>query len=417
MIEIAKNQNFKIRVLKDTIEETKNLLEQKAKHFDASFLQRKVYPEDIYNACDRRGMKKTDLERIADNLEAEISHYGIAVINDEKSKNEARFSKEYRQLKDVRNSAISALHDATAITYVRNVRKKRIKEFEKVNCWFVNNVTTREEITFENQNEFQPEIINADNLLNILWLSNPQAKLKMDANDLADIGLTSSIAIQLNKDLPKSKIIRELDDNIHKYASESLSDSDIVRISTRITNKQLRDIKELNDLANNKKEDFVKRLEEEANKQKILEEHRIKRLEGILKEFTEKSEEFEKSKKTIEGNDEVKNQKLQNLELNNTSLKEKLIDSKMKNWQRKSLFILLGIYALIGIIFIVIMFINSWNIELATHFITDFSSNFIVAFILWTLAILLNIFGFKLVYDRYFNNSNINHKRQTIKIE
>tara|TARA_B110000027_G_scaffold88540_1_gene93737 strand:- start:200 stop:2170 length:1971 start_codon:yes stop_codon:yes gene_type:complete len=417
LIEISKNQNFKIRVLKDTIEETKHLLNQKAKYFDASFLQRKVYPEDIYNACDRRSFKRNDLERIADNLEIEISKFGISIINDEKIKKEAKFSKEYKKLKEYRHSEVSALHDATAVTYVKKIRKKKIKQFDKVNCWFVNNVTSRENSNFENQYEFQPEIINADDLLNILWLSNPQTKLKMDSNDLADIGLASSIAITLNKDLPKSKILKELDDNIHKYASESLSDSDIVRISTRITNKQLKDIKELNELASNKKEEFVKRLEEEANKQKKIEEHRSKRLENVLKEFLKESKELQKSRKKIEGTEELKQQEIENLESTNLKLQEKIIDSKMRNWQRKSILILFGIYVLIGVLFLIVLFYNSWNLEAATKYITDFKSNFIISFIIWTLAAVLNIFGFNLVYDRYFNNSNINNKRKTIKLK
>lgn len=416
LVEIAKNQKFKIRILKDTIEETKNLLEQKAKHFDESFLQRKVYPEDIYNACDRRGFRRNDLERISDNLEIEISKYGISIINDIKAKNEAKFSDEYQILKKYRSSKISALHDATAIIYVQKIRGKKIKEFEKVNCWFVNNVTSRENSEYLSKNEFQPETIKADDLLNILWLSNPQTKMKMDANDLADIGLTSSIATTLNKDLPKSKILRELDDNIHKYANESLSDSDIVRIATRITNKQLNNIKELNDLATNKKEEFVKRLEEEANKQKTLEEHRNKRLENVLKEFTKKSEEFQKSRKLIENKDKQKIKSIKNLKTENLTLTEKLISSKMTNWKRKSLFVLFGIYLLISALFIIILYYKSWDITLATKYITDFKSNFIVSFILWTCTVVLNVFGFKLVYDRYFNHSNINNKRNTIKI-
>ena len=380
-------------------------------------MQRKVYPEDIYNACDRRSFKRNDLERIADNLEIEISKFGISIINDEKIKKEAKFSKEYKKLKEYRHSEVSALHDATAVTYVKKIRKKKIKQFDKVNCWFVNNVTSRENSNLENQYEFQPEIINAGDLLNILWLSNPQTKLKMDSNDLADIGLASSIAITLNKDLPKSKILKELDDNIHKYASESLSDSDIVRISTRITNKQLKDIKELNELASNKKEEFVKRLEEEANKQKKIEEHRSKRLENVLKEFSKESKELQKSRKKIEGTKELKQQEIENLESTNLKLQETIIDSKMGNWQRKSILILFGIYVLIGVLFLIVLFYNSWNLEAATKYITDFKSNFIISFIIWTLAAVLNIFGFKLVYDRYFNNSNINNKRKTIKLK
>ncbi len=416
LLEIAKNQKYKIRVLKDTIEETKNLLEQKAKHFDKSFLQRKVYPEDIYNACDRKGYNKNDIERISDNLEYEISKLGISIINDDKIKKEAKFSEEYKILKEYRNSDISALHDATAINYVKKVRGKKIKEFDKVNCWFVNNVTSRENNGFSIKSEFQPETINADNLLNILWLSNPQAKINIDANDLADISLTSSIAITLNKDLPKAKILRELDDNIHKYASESLSDTDIVRIATRITNKQLDDIDNLNNLANTKKEEFVKRLEEEASKQKKLEEIRIKKLEHILKEFSEKSNEFQKKTKQIENTELNSSKAIEDLKSKNDDLTEKLIEEKLKTWQKNSIYFLLLIYVLLSLILLYLLYVNNWNFKIVTEKLTDYKSNILVSFILWTIAIIVNLFGFKLVYDRYFNHSNINNKRSRIKI-
>ena len=54
---------------------------------------------------------------------------------------------------------------------------------------------------------------------------------------ITEIGLTSTIALTLSQNLPKAKILRELDDNIHKYAEEKISDEDIVRVATRITNK------------------------------------------------------------------------------------------------------------------------------------------------------------------------------------
>jgi hypothetical protein len=416
LLQIAKNQKYKIRVLKDTIEETKNLLEQKAKHFDKSFLQRKVYPEDIYNACDRKGYNKNDIERISDNLENEISKLGISIINDVKIKNDAKFSEEYKILKEYRNSEISALHDATAINYVKKVRGKKIKDFDKVNCWFVNNVTSREYNGFNIKSDFQPEIINADNLLNILWLSNPQTKINIDANDLADISLTSSIAITLNKDLPKAKILRELDDNIHKYASESLSDTDIVRIATRITNKQLDDLENLNNIANTKKEEFVKRLEDEANKQKKIEEVRIKKLEYILKEFSEKSNEFQKKTKQIESTELRNSKTIENLQLQNDNLIERLIDQKLKSWQRQSIYLLISMYVILLFILLFVLYLNDWSFENISGYIT-YKSNVFYNIIVWTIAILINVFGFRMVYDRYFNHSNINNKRSSIRIK
>src|SRR5690606_18390296 len=229
----------------------------------------------------------------------------------------------------------------------------------------------------------QPEIINADNLLNILWLSNPQTKINIDANDLADISLTSSIAITLNKDLPKAKILRELDDNIHKYASESLSDTDIVRIATRITNKQLDDLENLNNIANTKKEEFVKRLEDEANKQKKIEEVRIKKLEYILKEFSEKSNEFQKKTKQIESTELRNSKTIENLQLQNDNLIERLIDQKLKSWQRQSIYLLISMYVILLFILLFVLYLNDWSFENISGYIT-YKSNVFYNIIVWT---------------------------------
>src|SRR5690606_6124216 len=199
----------------------------------------------------------------------------------------------------------SALHDAIAILYIKKKRTKNIKDFEKVNAWFVNNSASVEGDNIYLKNGFQPETIKADDLLNILWLSNPQINNAIQGDDLAEIGLTSIISLTLNKDLPKSQILRELDDNIHKYAKEEISDTDIVRVATRITNKQLKDIEELNLLAEKDKELFVKRLENEEEKKKRNKESRIKKLEKVFKEIALRTDELEKSKSTYEEKSKV----------------------------------------------------------------------------------------------------------------
>lgn len=297
LIQIAKQEGFKIRVLKITIEETQNLLLTKARYFDKSFLQKKVNPEDVYNACDRRNLNKSDLERISDNIEKTIQEFGISTIYQKKLQGEAKHSEEYNNLKNFRNSKLAALHDAVAILHIKKTRGQRVKEFDQANSWFVNN-----SISNENENHFSkagylPETIKADDLLNILWLSNPQVNKNIDSQDLAEIGLTSMISLTLNNNLPKSRILRELDDNIHKYAKENISDTDIVRVATRITNKQLKDIEALNDLADKDKEKFVKRLEEEASKQKKIEETRQKKLEDLFQHFSLKMEKLETRQK------------------------------------------------------------------------------------------------------------------------
>lgn len=434
LLKIAKQQKFKIKVLKDTIEETTYLLQAKAQHYDKSFLQKKINAEDIYNACDRRSLNKTDLERIADNLEKTISDLGISILHStEKLKREAKHTELYKIFEEVRFSKRSALHDATAILYINKQRKKKIKEFDKVNAWFVNNSSSVVGNSIFLKNGFQPETIKADDLLNILWLSNPQVNKSIDSNDLAEIGLTSAISLTLSKDLPKSKIIRELDDNIHKYAKEDISDTDIIRVATRIANKQLKDIEELNVLATNDKEKFVKRLEEEANKQKVIEEKRIKKLEDVVNSFSKGRDEFEKSKnefleksKGIEILIEDKQQtdnKVSKLEIQLLEEQNRLREINRKNWYDTQInkwrkktwyeFLVLILILIFGILYILSE--SNWNIEKSIIHFKALKTNVLVSGILSLIMFFLTAVTIKTLFGKYRSHSNIqNYKKGLI---
>ncbi|MCZ8145172.1 hypothetical protein [Flavobacterium sp.] len=428
LLEIAKQQKFKIRILKDTIEETKNLLDTKAEFYDKSFLQKKVNPEDVYNACDRRNLSKADLERIADNLETSIGKFGISILfQTDKLNNEAKFTEEYKIFEKVRNSKKSALHDATAILYINKIRKVKIKEFDKVNAWFVNNSTSNDGENIFLKNGFQPESIKADDLLNILWLSNPKVNNKIEGNDLAEIGLTSIISLSLNSNLPKSKILRELDDNIHKYAKEEISDTDIIRVATRITNKQLRDIEELNALANDDKVEFVKRLEEEANKQKRIEESRIRKLEHIFKDISIRTDELEKSKKEFQekskGIDKIVSEKNNSNSKVSQLEKELLIEknanreilriawrkNELRKWRMKTWieFIILSLIFVFGICYI--SYLSNWELNKTVESIKTLNSNVLISTLISIIIFIFNALTFKTLIDKYRNHSNINN--------
>ncbi len=435
LIKIAKQQGFRITVLKDTIEETKNLLETKASFFEKSFLQKKVNPEDVYNACDRRNISKTDLERIADKLEETISSYGINVLfHTDKLKNEARFTEEYKIFEEVRKSKRSALHDSTALLYIRKQRGKKIKEFEKVNAWFVNNSASVEGDNIHLKDGYQPETIKADDLLNILWLSNPQINKEIEGGDLAEIGLTSIISLTLNKNLPKSQILRELDDNIHKYAKEEISDTDIVRVATRITNKQLKDIEELNTLAEKDKAQFVKRLEEEAAKQKRIEESRIRKLEKVFEEISIRTEELEKTKKTFEKKTEVFESVLKKnseSEAKVIELEAKLLDEQNKTreekrdkwlekqvsiWRWKSWIEFTSLIFVVALGITYIFYISDWSIKNASNYILDLKSNIIISGVFSIIIFIISTFSYRTLVDKYRNHSNIENFKKGLKI-
>jgi len=126
LLEVCQNLGYKFTILSDTIEEIKFLLSKKAENFSNTFLGKKINPEDIYNACDRRNLNRNDIERIVDNVEEFIIKNGIYIIPyTEPIRNKAKLSREYEHFKDLRNSKTSALHDATAIYYVREKRGKK----------------------------------------------------------------------------------------------------------------------------------------------------------------------------------------------------------------------------------------------------------------------------------------------------
>lgn len=416
LINIAKKQGYSLSILEETIEEIKFLLRRKSEYFDKSFFEKKIYSEDIYNACERRNLTKIDLEKIIDNIESEIQTFGIITIKDiGEIKKEALKSHEYKYYKEKRANEISARHDAIAIYYVRNKRcQAKFKDFTDVNCWFVNNAISRDYIKSPHERAFQPDIIKADDLLSILWLSNPQINQLVNPDEIADIGLSSLISLTFTESLPKVAVIKELEDNIQKYAAQKITNEDIIKVATRITTKQLTNIEELNTLAKEEdKEPFIKKLEEEAKKQSKEETERIKALKIISEKFMEGIESVEKIKQS----DKNKEKRISELarkadETNseNRKLKQELekekkkqeINTKIQKWQLYSrLFVLVACLISILILFFFIDFIK----EQEPLWISV--EGFISAAI-WGVIL-------KLVYDRHWNHSNIENYKKSLE--
>lgn len=294
LLQICKKSGYSFIILPETKDEIQSLLEYKSRCFDKVVLQKNVNKEDVFCACERRGLNSADLMRISDNIDSALSQFDIRILpNSTSLRNKAKFSKEYTTLKSYRNNDKAALHDAMAILYVREKRGKNIKSFEKVNCWFVNNSITHdfehdaiENIINGNTAENQPEIIKADDLLNVLWLSTPSIRTEVTSDEMVDIGLTTLVAHTLNKSLPKARIIRELDENIQKYKSADITDRDVYLLSVRIANNQVKNIEELNSLALCDVTEFNYRVKEEARKQAEIEAEQQKQLNNLFSDLS-----------------------------------------------------------------------------------------------------------------------------------
>lgn len=446
LIEVGKNIGFSFSILPDTIEEIKNLLSKKAEYYSNTFLSKRINPEDIYNACERRKLGKNDIERIIDNLENSISSFGIKIIaNTEKLKNKAKYGEDIERLKKIRSSNFAALHDATALLYVKEKRKKRVKEFEDANCWFVNNSITHDsdenKNTYHFNNDYQSETIRADELLNILWLTNPSINQSINNDDLIEIGISSIVALTLNNSLPKASIIRELDENIQKYKNDEITDKDIILVSSRISNRQLKNINELNTLANNDSEEFVRRIKEEVTLQEKLENEKLTKLEDMFQKFEKTITSLDKErKKYIDKKAELDlihdanlNSKLEaidvrtaletekNLRLNAENElrkinRNKFITKKVIQWRAWILIPMIISFLLFCFGVLYYLSIANWNCRTAIDQFKDLNGDILHYSLFTFLAFLITAILTPAFVLRFFNNSCIEAYKKAIEI-
>lgn len=401
LINIANKNGYVVSVLPRTIQETKNLLKNKADNFNTSYLQKKINPEDVFNACERRNLTKTDLERIIDNIEKELNNYEINFIGSSFNAETVKKTTEFKEFKKIRETEISALHDAEAVLYVKRKRGGNVKKFEDVNCWFVNNAFSNSIYTLNPNKGVQPEMIKADDLLNILWLSNPSMGKDFSSNDLGNIGLSSSISLTLSKNLPKTRVLKEFDDNLCKYAQENISDEDVSNIAKRITSKGLSnsEIEDINNLAQQEdKSAYFDRLNAISNKQKEEDSKLINKFGRTLKlleietiRATQSRKEYERKSAGYDENLTKKDEEIQRLK---KQREEDFKDGEVKKWQKKSQNVFWRTLIISVIIyFIILLYYSEWNLKEISKSWKE--NKFLAWFFTIFLSIINSYFGYR----------------------
>ena len=445
LMDISRSLGYTFHTMKDTIEETQSLLGHKSKNYDSAVIYKFINREDIYSACERRGLNGVDLERISDNLEKKLQEWGVQIIyNTDNLTGKARFSNEYSLLKSKRNTDKAALHDAKAIYYVKMKRGKVVNTFEDVNCWFVNNSITHDSdsdsidaLLNENRTKGLPEIIKADELLNILWLSNPQINAELANNEVSDIGLTSLVSFTLNKTLPKSSVIRKLDDNIQKYRTEDVTDRDVLMLSTRIINHGLNSeqVEQLNEMSNKDREEFSRRIREEAAKEEAEQKARGERLNKVITtwdiniknigkgEIKVTQTVIDQNKALMEENaakdEEIRRLREEKLARENEkrkNLRDKYVKKRVRKWRRWPLIILISTLLLfiVGLIWIIFVLCNAPDGERTVASTWIDSKWFSIAFTL--LMAIINGIIIKAFYERFFSQTHINSFKDHLDI-
>ncbi|MBS1640789.1 MAG: hypothetical protein JSR12_12120 [Bacteroidetes bacterium] len=288
IIEICDKLGFSKSVLPFTIEETQMLIERKANQIETAFFQGYLDPESIYNASKRRNLSKTQLFRISNSLEDVLEkEYKIyKVANDTKFRTLAKYqySSVLEFYQNIRgNYNFSALHDTTAIAYVREKRggtQQKGGDIMKANCWFVTN--TPFNIKTPNAAENLPEIIRAEELLNFLWLSNPNVTQFLNSSEISSLGLTRLVSSTISYSLPNPKVLRELDENFNTYGESNISADDTVMIASMIAKKRIVNPEVLNKIATSNSSHFISEVKSYAERGRQEEKEMTDKLVKVL---------------------------------------------------------------------------------------------------------------------------------------
>jgi hypothetical protein len=210
---------YRFTILNSTINQIKILLSNRINDFANKDFIGSIRVADIFNACIRRGLDRTSLERIKDNLSRIIQEKGIVVIQDAQIKGiieKAKRSPDYRELFKKRGNEESALNDTIAKLYVESKRGENPREFVDVKCWFLHNSYSSYDYSI-GRKIHERYLIGANELLVLLWLSSPAQGRQIRITDLARSGLTSYITKYRRAKNPSHEVLKNIKGNLFLF--------------------------------------------------------------------------------------------------------------------------------------------------------------------------------------------------------
>ena len=327
LFSLCQQLGYRFTMLNSTVNQIRVLLSNRINDFASRDFIGSVRCADVFNACIRKNLDKTGLERIKDNIQRLIEEKGIVIIQDAQIKElieKAKRSQEYKELFQKRKNAESALNDTVAKYYVESKRGYNIREFVDVKCWFLHNSFSPYDYSY-GRKIYERYLISANELLVLLWLSSPAQGEHIMINDVTRGGLATYITKYRRSKMPTRdtlKVIKKRVDDAMSYGLITERDTfnlcirmaeghltqeqvDESLIPDSVTNKQFAaKLKEYTSEVEDKKqkqkqdadakiEDLNKKIEEKENQIKSLNN----RLESIEKSNYQKSkDQFVKAK-------------------------------------------------------------------------------------------------------------------------
>ena len=233
---------YRFTILNSTINQIRILLSNRINDFANKDFIGSVRGADVFNACIRRGLDKTCLERIKDNLLKIIQDKGIVVIHDAQIRDiieNAKKSPDYKKLYEYRRNEDSALNDTVAKFYVEHKRGKRIREFVDVKCWFLHNSYSPYDYSI-GRKIHERYLISANELLVLLWLSSPAQGHQIKITDLARSGLTAYVTKYRRAKAPSHEVLRNIKKRIEETSKLGvISEKDTFNLCIRMAEGHL----------------------------------------------------------------------------------------------------------------------------------------------------------------------------------
>jgi hypothetical protein len=321
LFSLCKQLGYRFTILNSTVNQIRVLLSNRINDFASRDFIGSVRCADVFNACIRKNLDKTGLERIKDNIQRLIEEKGIVIVHDAQIKDlieKAKRSQEYKELYKRRGNADSALNDTVAKFYVENKRGQDVREFVDAKCWFLHNSFSPYDYSY-GRKIHERYLISANELLVLLWLSSPAQGQQIKINDVAKSGLASYITKYRRSKMPTRetlKLIKKRVDDAESYGR--ITEKDTFNLCIRmaeghLTQKEVDESLIADHVSN---EQFAEKLKEYTNevensKQKQKQDADTK-IDGLNKKIEEKDSQIQSLNERLESLEKDKYQKDKN---------------------------------------------------------------------------------------------------------
>ena len=222
LFSLCQQLGYRFTMLNSTVKQIRVLLSNRINDFASRDFIGSVRCADVFNACIRKNLDKTKLERIKDNIQRLIEERGIVIVHDAQIQvliEKAKRSQEYKELLQRRKNADSALNDTVAKFYVESKRGHDVREFVDAKCWFLHNSYSPYDYSY-GRKIHERYLISANELLVLLWLSNPGQGQQIKISDVTKGGIASYITKYRRSKMPTRdtlKIIKKRVDDAMSY--------------------------------------------------------------------------------------------------------------------------------------------------------------------------------------------------------